>query len=441
VSLNPGRGLPHEGNIMFSVFKIPSLTPLALALACAGSPALAQVEFPAAAIWDTSKADARTKAGPKATAKTDPKTTQSSRPPITPAAPRPAEPAAPKAAAPKPPAYEEIERANKNTVSIVSGPPAGTYMTAAYDISAVLDKGEELRILPIIGQGGVQNVRDVLYLRNVDLGITQSNIVSFFKGKGESALVYIAKLFNEEIHILARRDIASLKDLEGKRVNFSETASGTQFTAQQIFKAAGVNPVEANMNQIDALEAMRRGEIDATLFVTGKPSTFFQDLRKDDNFHLLPVGYDGSLEEEYFPAEITHEDYPNLVAEGAPVETVAVGAVLVGYNWPKYSERYNRLAAFTTTFFDTFEEFRKPPRHVKWGETNLAAEVATLKRFEPAQEWLKAHAEPEITAPSNEEKKLRQQFDAFLSASGKSVPDTATRDQLFREFLTWQGRK
>jgi uncharacterized protein len=60
------------------------------------------------------------------------------------------------------------EKLNQNTVTVISGNPNGAYLYLAYDMSAVLDDGNELRVLPVIGKGGYQNVLDVLHLRGVD---------------------------------------------------------------------------------------------------------------------------------------------------------------------------------------------------------------------------------------------------------------------------------
>ena len=68
-------------------------------------------------------------------------------------------------------------RINSNTVSFVSGDISGTYLSTAYDLSAVLDDGDDLQILPIVGKGGSQTIRDVRFLRGVDLGITRSKLV------------------------------------------------------------------------------------------------------------------------------------------------------------------------------------------------------------------------------------------------------------------------
>src|SRR5262245_46236351 len=66
------------------------------------------------------------------------------------------------------------ERINSNTIAIVSGNLNATYLAIAYDLSAVLDDGDNFRVLPVIGKGGGQNIRDVRFLKGIDLGITQS---------------------------------------------------------------------------------------------------------------------------------------------------------------------------------------------------------------------------------------------------------------------------
>src|SRR6516225_2994429 len=70
------------------------------------------------------------------------------------------------------------ERLNGNTIAIVSGNSNATYLTNAYDMSDVLDDGENFRIMPVIGKGGGQNIRDVRFLKGIDLGITQSIILN-----------------------------------------------------------------------------------------------------------------------------------------------------------------------------------------------------------------------------------------------------------------------
>ena len=286
------------------------------------------------------------------------------------------------------------EELNRNTSAIITGTPSGTYLPIAYDMSAVLDDGNTMRILPILGKGSVQNVKDILHLRGIDMGIVQSDVMGYFKETGElgrdidKRLVYVTKLYNEEVHIIASKNINSIKDLAGKQVNFAENGSGTQFSARQIFKLLGINVREVNMGQTDALLKVKQGEIAATIFVAGRPAAAMKALAKDPDYKLLPVAYTAELENGYLPAKFTSDDYPNLVESGKTVDSIAVGAVLAAFNWPEGSDRQRRVTAIVNKFFSKFEDFQKPPRHPKWKEVNLAARLPGWQRLPAAQEWL-----------------------------------------------------
>jgi uncharacterized protein len=345
-------------------------------------------------------------------------------------------------------------RINSNTISIVSGNLNGTYLAIAYDLSAVLDDGDDLRILPVVGKGGGQNIRDVRFLKGVDVGITQSNLLSVFRrnneiGSIDDKLHYIARLFNEEMHVVVRSDsgITSVDQLNGKIVNFSDIGSGTQLSTQDVFARLGIKATEVNMGQNDGFEALKRGEIAATILIAGKPTGSTAKLRSQDGFRLLPVGFTKALQDDYLPTVLTNEDYPGLIAPGQRVDTVAVGAVLIAYNWPKETDRYRRIAKFIDAFFPRIAEFHKPPRHPKWREVNLSATVPGVKRFAAATDWIERHNR-EIaqaqTQPQAQQAAVRRNFDNFLARSGS--PSSANlsdgdREQLFQEFLKWSRQQ
>jgi TRAP transporter TAXI family solute receptor len=334
------------------------------------------------------------------------------------------------------------ERINANTISIVSGNPNATYMTVAYDMSAVLDDGDEFRILPVIGKGGGQNIKDVRFLKGVDLGITQSNLLGYYKRSNEigaidDKIVYIAKLFNEEMHLIVRdgSGINSIADLAGKKVNFSDIGSGTQLSTRDIFEKLGIKPEEVNMGQADAFEALKKGEIAATILIAGKPTGSTAKLKAADGFRILPVAYAKPLQADYLPTTLTNDDYPGLIGPGQKVETVAVSAVLIAFNWPKGTDRYRRIQKFVENFFPRLAEFQKAPRHPKWREANLAGVLPGWKRFEGAEEWLRKR---ERVAQGE-----REQFDQFLAGRREKAAalPSEERDRLFQEFLQWKARE
>jgi len=338
------------------------------------------------------------------------------------------------------------ERINANTISIVSGNLNATYLTIAYDLSAVLDDADNFRILPVVGKGGGQNIRDVRFLKGVDLGITQSILLNQARqnheiGNIDDKIVYIAKLFNEEMHLVVRADsgITGIEQLNGKKVNFSDIGSGTQLSSRDIFARLGIKPTELNMGQNDAFEKLKSGEIAATVLIAGKPAASMAKLKAAEGFRLVPVPYPKALQGEYLPAVLSHDDYPGMVETGRGVDTVAVSAVLIAYNWPKETDRYRRIAKFITTFFPKLSELQKPPRHPKWRETNLAAVLPGWPRHAAAEEWLRQNRKPEAQSASAV---MRQQFDQFLAV--RKTGDTGNaeeRERLFQEFLKWQARE
>jgi TRAP transporter TAXI family solute receptor len=339
------------------------------------------------------------------------------------------------------------ERLNANTIAIVSGNPNATYLTIAYDLSDVLDDGDNFRVLPVVGKGGGQNIRDVRFLKGVDLGITQSIILNEFRqsneiGNIDDKIVYLTKLFNEEMHIVVRADsaIASIEDLNGKKVNFSDVGSGSQLSSRDVFKRLGITVQELNMGQADAIEKLKSGEIAATILIAGKPAGAMAKLKAADGFRFLSVPFAQPLQSDYLPARLDHADYPGMVESGHDVNTIAVSAVLIAYNWPRDSDRYRRLAKFVDVFFPRLAEFQKPPHHPKWRETNLAAVLPGWTRFPAAEDWLARNRDKNPAAANT-----REQFDQFLSARGESGENAASgeatsRDQLFQEFLKWQAR-
>lgn len=338
------------------------------------------------------------------------------------------------------------ERLNANTIAIVSGNPNATYLSIAYDLSAVLDDGDNFRVLPVVGKGGGQNIRDVRFLKGVDLGITQSVLLDEFRSSGEignidDKIVYITKLFNEEMHLVVRADsgIDTLDQLNGKKVNFSDIGSGSQLSTRDIFRRLGIKAEEVNMGQADAFEKLKTGEIAATVLIAGQPAASMLKLRAADGFRFLPVPFAKPLQDEYLPAVLSSTDYPGMVESGHDINTVAVGAVLIAYNWPRDTDRYRRIAKFVEAFFPRLAEFQEPPRHPKWRETNLAAVVPGWTRFGAAQEWLDRNREKQSMQAVT-----HAQFDQFLatrhaSGGGDEASSPEMREKLFQEFLKWQA--
>jgi TRAP transporter TAXI family solute receptor len=339
-------------------------------------------------------------------------------------------------------AQTAIARTNSGTVGVISGGVDGTYIRITSDLSTVLDDGDRLRVLAMIGKGSVQNIHDIVHLRGVDVGIVQSDVLTFAKRDSlipgvAKQIQYITKLYDEEVHVLARPEITAIQDLAGNKVNMDVAGSGTAMTAQLMFNDLQVAVTPTNYDQVTALDKLKSGEIVAMVYVTGQPARLFSEIAPETGLHFLAVPMNAVLLNTCLPSNIGHAAYPKLVREGADVDTIAVGAVMAVYGWPVNSERYARVARFITDFFDKFPEFKKAPRHPKWKDVNLAAEVPGWTRFPAAQDWLNRHSTS--TAPES----LRGNFEAFLSRSGadKTQQSEAERDVLFQRFLEWEKNR
>lgn len=321
------------------------------------------------------------------------------------------------------------EKLNANTVSIIAGSPKDTYLDITHDLAVVLNN-EDLRILPIVGMGGAQNIRDVLYLRGVDMGITSTQMLRYFASTGElsSALdqqiTYITRLYPEEMHVVAGPNVKSLQDLNGKKVNFSEVGSSTQITARDVFGLLSINVEEVNMDQEDALVAIKNGEIAATVDFSGKPAGIFAHVQASDNLHLVEVPYTHTLENIYLPGTLEQALYPNLIAAGQKVQTVAVDSVLITNNWGSGGDRYRRVEKFVEALFTHFPDLKKPPRHPKWREVDLGKELPGWQRFQVAQDWL--------------QQAKFDEFRAMHQGANVQSESPADKQRMFREFLEWQ---
>jgi uncharacterized protein len=190
------------------------------------------------------------------------------------------------------------------------------------------------------------------------------------------------------------------------------------------------------MNQADAITKIKSGEIAGTVLFSGKPVRLFSGISSGDNLRLLTVPFTQTLENTYVPAELEAAVYPNLIPKGQAVQTIGIDAVLITMNWPRASERYRRIAAFVDAFFLKFSELRKEPRHPKWQQVNLRAELPGWDRLPAAQEWLDR---------TKRQAPVQAEFQQYLAsqAQKRGAPALSKEEeqQLFREFLKWSTRR
>jgi TRAP transporter TAXI family solute receptor len=341
----------------------------------------------------------------------------------------------------QPPAAKAAPLDNSRAVvSLVTSGVGSTSARIGSDLASVLDS-DSLRVVPIIGKGTLADLRDLGNAGLGDLALLQSDALANLPRTEREALSarlsYVARLYNEEVHVVAARDIADLRQLNGRNVNIGREGSSTALTARLIFDRLGIAPNYVRVDELTALSQLKSGDIAATVMVGGRPIKALSDFASEDRFRLLPIPYEAVLQDSYLPAKLASTDYADLIAPGESVPTVAVGILLATVDAPEGSPRYKRVQRFSEALFSNFETLRDPARHPKWREVNMAAKVSGWTRFKPAQDWLEgrrgiaearsAGAAPPA-APADE-----------VAPSGVESDDV--QQKLYQEYREWKRQR
>jgi hypothetical protein len=232
---------------------------------------------------------------------------------------------------------------------------------------------------------------------------------------------------------LARRDVTTIHDLNGRKIDIGRPGSGGSLTAHLIFDKLGIKPEFTSSDPITAFQRLRSNKIHAMVLLASDTSKDVLAFESGGDFHLVPISFEtlaAPLEEliiHYAPSQFTGEEYPNLVEPGQQVETIAITRVLALRNWPEGSAQYERLAdlseALSTYWFD---EIQKPAG----GGIDPAEQALGWQRFRPTEILLARRAQ---------QAEERRAFEEFTGIQGVCpLLDAAARERLFNAFLAWR---
>jgi hypothetical protein len=142
----------------------------------------------------------------------------------------------------------------------------------------------------------------------------------------------VLPLYQEQIHVITRKDIKSIQDLTGKVVSIGDEGSGTSMTASTLLYQLGINPKELVTYDIKkGIDALRNGKIDALFYVVGVPAKVLQQqIVAEDNFHVLPLSLPTTSEDEFYTKLYSKVTLPaNTYSwQTEPVETLGVQSFL-----------------------------------------------------------------------------------------------------------------
>jgi TRAP-type uncharacterized transport system substrate-binding protein len=331
------------------------------------------------------------------------------------------------------------EKLNGSTVVMATGHPTTSYFAMAHDIASMVVSEDGVRLLPLSGEGGIGTLRDLLYLRGVDLAIVPANVLVRMRetealGPAVAQRIgYVTRLYNEEVHVVAGPGINAFNQLRGKKIAVAQNDGNALFTLNDLMEHLEIEIVK--MPAPEALAAVRAGEIAAVLLIGAKPMPLVSEIAKDGSLRLLNIPFAPALEESYGPTAFRAEDYPNIVPPGVVVESLTISAVLVAGARDREGSA-QRVAKLVPALLSAISERPTAGAHSGWGQVNLAATLPTWTRLPAAEEWLKGAQQEQSLA-------LQRTFDAFLrekQPAGGAELTPAQRKKLFDEFVRWTRR-
>ena len=275
-------------------------------------------------------------------------------------------------------------------MGIITGSDKGTYYQFGLNMQRLV-KQRDIDLNVYTSKGSVENIFAVYQRPRTQLGIVQSDVLAFVaRVQTDATLRRIAKkikmvfpLYNEEIHVLGRREITDFDDLTDRRVAIGREGSGTYLTARLLFKVSDVQPKEMVLIDTDeALAELKAGRIDAMFYVAGYPVKLFaENVAETDGLGLIPI-YNKSITEFYPVVQIPAKTY---AWQANPVDTVAVKAVLVSYDFRRLDCDYvGRLSQIVATNLD----WLKKNGHPKWQAVDLDFPLKGWEQYDCVRRYL-----------------------------------------------------
>ncbi len=283
------------------------------------------------------------------------------------------------------------------SIGMVTGSETGTYFRFGQEIAATAKKAG-LDIIVKNSEGSIANIKRLTSKENAAIAMVQSDVLGFL-GRSDNPetkriaqkLRLIFPFYNEEVHLFARKEITRFEDLQGKRVVIGTEGSGNWLTSQNLQTLMGVKEIHFvdSLKPDEAVTGVLMGEVDAMIYVAGKPVKLFSNLDKlksDPKYaqmlqtvHFVPLS-DPKMLQEYVSSEIRADDYG---WSDETVPTIAVKAVLISYDFSNSSDPYRvmrcrQLGQLGQAIRENIGDL-KQNGHPKWKEVNLEENVGLWK--------------------------------------------------------------
>ena len=336
-------------------------------------------------------------------------------------------------------APEPTQPAVAKEFTVLADPSDARASRMAKDFATVMSaNGAPGRV--IVGSTSPNGLGKVLKSNMADFAIVSlDSLLASAKGDAEwmKRSPYVARLAPETVAVIARREIKSIGDLQGKTVSFGDLDSAASTSGRMLFSRLGVTANQTNEPLPEALDSLSAGKVDAVVVLGAEEAPALNDFGGDGQFHIVPIAWSPTLEPVYVPAHVTAAERPNLVNPTVPVETIGEPMALVALDAAAGSPRADGLGRITRVFFDNYGGFLSDEHDTHWRDVNLAADAssptAPWPRLAAAQSWLDAKK------PSADGSLETFRASATSAATSSGWPSAADSDRLYEGLTRWRG--
>jgi ABC-type amino acid transport substrate-binding protein len=262
--------------------------------------------------------------------------------------------------------------------------PGSRATQAINQLAAYAAHMPNVRVLPISGHGAAENVRDLLYLRGVDLAVLNSDVLAFLDQTGQypdarKRLRYVTHLYDQKVFLLVRNGINTIEDLRGRRLAVVSEAGAGRVTARALFGLSRIDVVVDAIGPGESLDDATVARFDGALLLSDDLARARPGARMRQEYHLLPIPMTPDLQKAYRGAVIDAQEAAGF-SSAENVETVAVSALLAVFNWAPTQGRYADVANFISALYLNLKGLRQPANSI-WRQADISASSPGWTRF------------------------------------------------------------
>lgn len=277
-------------------------------------------------------------------------------------------------------------------MTIDSGDPVLIQM--GKEMSGMVTEGNEgVFVKPT--EGPIANVRRVLSKENAGMTIVPSDMLLYTNRSNvgnmrlaEKRLRFVMSIGRKVVHLIAHKDIASVSDLDGKRVAMGPDNTAIWVVSSNLLHIHDAQPAEKiQLKPVPGLVELVKGNIDAVFVVGDAPLPIISNINKmleseelkqyAQDIHMVPIVLDSQYT-EYKPVVV---DYTGFAEQ---MQTVAILPTLVTYDFthkdsPYFKRRCSELTQIGSTIQNRLKELRATG-HKQWSATTWDLEAGNWKR-------------------------------------------------------------